>query len=84
MTRDNAHRDARGFTLIEALVAMCTGTALPAAALGAASYAVAARVERLLDPEDRASLARCRATLISALIVLPALTGLVFTIAASA
>jgi Zn-dependent protease with chaperone function len=70
--------------LIEALVAMGTGTAMPASALGAASYAVTARVQRLLDPADRGSLARYRAGLVAALVVLPALTALVYALAASA
>ena len=70
--------------LIEALVAMGTGTAMPASALGAASYAVTARVQRLLDPADRGSLARYRTGLVVALVVLPALTALVYALAASA
>jgi Zn-dependent protease with chaperone function len=70
--------------LIEALVAMGTGTAMPASALGAASYAVTARVQRLLDPADRGSLARYRTGLVAALVVLPALTALVYALAASA
>ena len=70
--------------LIEALVAMGTGTAVPASALGAASYAVTARVQRLLEPADRRSLARCRTGLVAALVALPALTALVYALAASA
>jgi Zn-dependent protease with chaperone function len=70
--------------LIEALVAMGTGTAVPARALGAASYAVAARVERLLEPADRGSLARYRTGLVAALVVLPALSALVFALATAA
>jgi Zn-dependent protease with chaperone function len=76
--------------LIEALVAMGTGTAVPAApavpaaALGAASYAVAARVERLLEPAGRGSLARYRTGLVAALVGLPAVTALVFALATTA
>lgn len=82
---DTAARSAGRRPLIEALIAMGTGTAvLPAAALGAASYAVAARVERLLEPADRAGLARRRAALVTALVVLPALTAVVYVLAATA
>jgi Zn-dependent protease with chaperone function len=100
---DAAARSTGRRPLIEALVAMVTGTAvpgttvtgttspgsgvagpLPASALGAASYAVTARVERLLEPADRGSLVRCRTGLISALAALPAITVLVYVLAASA
>jgi beta-lactamase regulating signal transducer with metallopeptidase domain len=96
---DTAVKRAGRRSLIEALVAMGTGTAvpasprpasavpalaLPASALGAASYAVAARVERLLEPANRRRLACCRASLVAALIVLPALTAVVYALAASA
>jgi hypothetical protein len=53
-------------------------------ALGAASYAVTARVQRLLDPADRGSRARYRAGLVTALVALPAVTALVYIVAASA
>jgi Zn-dependent protease with chaperone function len=87
---DTAARRAGRRPLIEALVAMGTGTAVPgsssqpAAALGAASYAVTARVQRLLDPADRGSRARYRAGLVTALVALPAVTALVYIAAASA
>jgi Zn-dependent protease with chaperone function len=102
---DAAARRTGRRPLIEALVAMVTGTAvpgaavpgagplpgaglgagsLPGAALGAASYAVTARVERLLDPAGRGSRARCRAGLTAALAALPAITVLVYVLAASA
>ena len=96
---DTAAKRTGRRSLIEALVAMGTGTAvpasprplsavptlgLPASALGAASYAVAARVERLLAPANRRSVARCRASLVAALVVLPALTAVVYALAASA
>ena len=81
---DSAAKRTGRRPLIEALVAMGTGTAMPASALGAASYAVTARVQRLLDPADRGCLARYRTGLVAALVVLPALTALVYALAASA
>jgi Zn-dependent protease with chaperone function len=86
---DTAARQAGRRPLIEALVAMGTGTAVPgsafpAAALRAMSYAVTARVQRLLEPADRRSLARCRAGLVAALVALPAITAVVYIMAASA
>ncbi len=62
---DAAVRRSGRPTLIAALLAMGTGTAvpaaalgMPAAALGAATCAVASRVQRLLDPPDRGLLVR--------------------------
>jgi Zn-dependent protease with chaperone function len=62
---DAAVRRSGRPTLIAALLAMGTGTAVPAAALGmptaalgAATCAVASRVQRLLDPPDRGLLVR--------------------------
>jgi Zn-dependent protease with chaperone function len=82
---DAAARRTGRRPLIEALVAMGTGTAVvPAAALGAASYAVSARVQRLLEPADSSCLARYRVGLLTALIALPAVTALVYALAASA
>jgi Zn-dependent protease with chaperone function len=67
---DAAVRRSGRPTLIAALLAMGTGTAvpeaalgMPAAALGAAACAVASRVQRLLDPPDRARLIRYGAAL---------------------
>jgi Zn-dependent protease with chaperone function len=50
---DAAARRSGRRTLVAALLAMGTGTAVPAAALGATGGATAARVERLLDPPGR-------------------------------
>ena len=55
---DAAVRRSGRPALITALLAMGTGTAVPAAALGAATCAVASRVQRLLDPPDRTRLVR--------------------------
>jgi Zn-dependent protease with chaperone function len=79
---DAAAEQAGRRPLIEALLAMGTGTAVkpvayPAAALAAAGYAVTARVERLLDPPQRASQVRCALALGSVLVLLPLLSLLV-------
>jgi Zn-dependent protease with chaperone function len=50
---DAAARRSGRRTLVAALLAMGTGTAVPAAALGATGGATAARVQRLLDPPGR-------------------------------
>jgi beta-lactamase regulating signal transducer with metallopeptidase domain len=57
-----------------------TTTALPAAALAAAGYAVTARVERLLDPPPVARRTRYALVLISVLVVLPTLSAIVFAL----
>ncbi len=79
-----ARRVGRG-PLIEALLAMGTGTAVrgavPAAGLEAAGYAVAARVQRLMEPPTRASRARFALALSGLLMVLPAVSGLIFVLA---
>jgi len=84
MRADDAAAERAGRRpLIEALLAMGTGTAVtpmmayPATALAAAGYAVAARVERLLDPPRRASQVRCALALGSVLVLLPLLSVLV-------
>jgi Zn-dependent protease with chaperone function len=77
---DAAAKRAGRRPLIEALLAMGTGAAVtmaPAHALGAASYAVVARVERLLEPPRRASRVRCALALGAVLVTLPLLSGLV-------
>jgi Zn-dependent protease with chaperone function len=80
MRADDAAAERAGRRpLIEALLAMGTGSAVtpvvyPAAALAAAGYAVAARVERLLDPPRRASQVRCGLALGSVLVLLPVLS----------
>jgi F0F1-type ATP synthase membrane subunit c/vacuolar-type H+-ATPase subunit K len=63
---------------------MGTGTAVqavPAPALGAASYAVVARVERLLEPPRRSSKVRGTLLLGAVLVALPLLSGLVVAFA---
>ena len=82
---DAAVRRSGRPTLIAALLAMGTGTAMPAAALrmpaaalGASACAVAARVQRLLDPPDRARLIRYGAAL-AAVTLLLALTSVTLT-----
>jgi Zn-dependent protease with chaperone function len=77
---DAAARQAGRRPLIEALLAIGTGAAVrgvPAPALGAASYAVVARVERLLEPPRRVSRLRCELALGAALVALPLLSAVV-------
>ena len=76
---DAAVRGSGRRTLIAALLAMGTGTAvpaatlgMPAAALGAATSAVASRVQRLLDPPGRGLLMRYGAALAGVTLVLAA------------
>jgi peptidase M48-like protein len=59
-----ARRAGRG-TLVAALLAMGTGTAVPAAALAATGGATLTRVQRLLDPPRRARRARCGVALMA-------------------
>jgi Zn-dependent protease with chaperone function len=63
---DVAARRSGRRTLVAALLAMGTGTAVPAAALGATGAATTARVLRLLDPPRRSCLARYGAALAGA------------------
>ena len=91
---DAAARRAGRRPLIEALLAIGTGKpvpgkavpggAVPGGAMAAASYAVAARVHRLLDPPRRTSRVRFAVTLVSMLAVLPMVSVLVFVLASSA
>jgi len=74
---DAAARQTGRRPLIEALLTMGTGAAVLAPALGAASCAVAARVERLLEPPKRATQVRSGLALGAVLIALPLLSGLV-------
>ncbi len=81
--RRRGTRVGRG-PLIEALLAMGTGTsvrAIPAAGLEAPGYAVAARVQRLMEPPTRASQPRFALALSGLLMVLPAVSGLIFVLA---
>lgn len=77
-----ASQTGRG-SLIEALLAMGTGlsvpgVAMPNGALAAAGYAVAQRVQRLLDPPKKTAQTPA---LIAILVLLPALSGMVFALA---
>jgi Peptidase family M48 len=56
---DAAARRAGRRTLVAALLAMGTGTPVPAAALAATGCATAARVQRLLEPPQPTQRARC-------------------------
>lgn len=84
---DAAARRAGRRPLIEALLAMGTGSAVrsavpvPAAALAAAGYAVVARVQRLMDPPTRSRQARFTLALSGLMTVLPAVSGLIFVLA---
>jgi beta-lactamase regulating signal transducer with metallopeptidase domain len=80
---DAAARASDRVTVVAALLAIGTGTAVPAAALAAAAYAVPARVERMLRPPrpvgDAVSclaLAAVLAALAAAPSLLAAFTGL--------
>lgn len=64
-----ARRSGRG-TLLAALLAMATGAAVPAHALGASACAVTARLHRLIDDPGPARRARCRITLASVTVLL--------------
>jgi hypothetical protein len=71
---DVAVRGSGRYTLVAALLAMGTGTAVPAAALAASTCAVEARVERLLEPARRGrrasySLALAAVTLLLTLVL---------------
>ena len=69
---DAAARRSGRPTLIAALLAMGTGTAVPAAALAATGCAVVSRVQRLLDPPDRGLLVRYGAALVAVTLLLAA------------
>jgi Zn-dependent protease with chaperone function len=64
-----ARRSGRG-TLVAALLAMATGAATPAHALGASACAVSARLQRLIEDPGRARRARYGLTLASVTILL--------------
>jgi Zn-dependent protease with chaperone function len=76
---DTAARRGGRPALIAALLAMGTGVAVPALALAATACAVAARVQRLLEPPRRARRARYGLVLIALVLLLalaPALAAL--------
>jgi Zn-dependent protease with chaperone function len=73
---DAAARRAGRRALTGALLAMATGTAVPAAALGAMACAVTARVNRLLEVPRRARDARYALALAALLTALPLAPGL--------
>jgi ABC-type nickel/cobalt efflux system permease component RcnA len=74
---DAAARRSGRRTLIAALLAMGTGTAVPAAALAATACAVTARVQRLLEPPRRARRARYGLALLTLMLLLALASGLV-------
>jgi beta-lactamase regulating signal transducer with metallopeptidase domain len=74
---DAAARRSGRPTLVTALLAMGTGAAVPAAALAATTCAVAARVQRLLEPAPPARHARNRLALLTAILLLALVSGLV-------
>jgi Peptidase family M48 len=78
---DAAARRAGRPALVAALLAMGTGTAVPAPALAVTSGAVTARVHRLLDPPRRGRHARYGLALVTLMLLLAAVSGLVIAFA---
>jgi Zn-dependent protease with chaperone function len=78
---DAAARRAGRPALVAALLAMGTGTAVPAPALAVTSGAVTARVHRLLDPPRRGRHARYGLALVTVMLLLAAVSGLVIAFA---
>ena len=78
---DAAARRAGRRTLVAALLAMGSGTAVPAAALAATGCATAARVQRLLEPPGRAPRTRCVLALMAVTLLLALMPFLVATFA---
>ena len=74
---DAAARHSSRPTLVAALLAMGTGTAVPAAALAATGGAVTARVQRLLEPAPRARHTRNRLALVTVILLLALASALV-------
>jgi Zn-dependent protease with chaperone function len=75
---DAAARGSGRSTVVAALLALATGTVIPAASLAAAAQAVPARVERLLDPPRplvAAALASALAVILTVLAVAPLAVG---------
>jgi Zn-dependent protease with chaperone function len=78
---DAAARRSGRPVLVAALVAMGTGTAVPAPALAVTSGAVTARVHRLLDPPRRGRRTRYGLALVAVMLVLASASGLVIAFA---
>jgi Zn-dependent protease with chaperone function len=78
---DAAARRTGRPALVAALLAMGTGTAVPAPALAVTSGAVTARVHRLLDPPRRGRHARYGLALVTVMLLLAAVSGLVIAFA---
>jgi Zn-dependent protease with chaperone function len=78
---DAAARRSGRPVLVAALLAMGTGTAVPAPALAVTSGAVTTRVHRLLDPPRRGRRARYGLALVAVMLLLAALSGLVIVFA---
>jgi Zn-dependent protease with chaperone function len=78
---DAAARRAGRPALVAALLAMGTGTAVPAPALAVTSGAVTARVHRLLDPPGRGRHARYGLALATVMLLLASVSGLVIAFA---
>jgi hypothetical protein len=73
---DTAARHSGRRTLVAALLAMGTRTAVPATALAATSCAVTARVQRLLEPAPPARHAGNWLALVTVILLLALTTGL--------
>ena len=80
---DAAARRTGRPALIAALLAMGTGTPVPATALAATSGLVTARVHRLLDPPRRGRCARYCLALSTVMVLLATASGLVTAFAGS-
>src|ERR1022692_2104743 len=78
---DAAARHSGRPTLIAALLAMGTGSAVPVAALAAASCAITARLQRLLEPPGRRRRASYGLALVIVTLLLALASGLVTTFA---
>jgi Zn-dependent protease with chaperone function len=78
---DAAVRSSGRYTLVAALLAMGTGTAVPAAGLAASTCAVEARVQRLLEPARRARRARYSLALAGVTLLLTLVSALIAVLA---
>jgi hypothetical protein len=80
---DAAARRTGRPALVAALLAMGTGTAVPAPALAVTSGVVTARVHRLLDPPGRGRHARYGLALVTVMLLLATVSGLIIALAGS-